>query len=198
MENPPPPSPIIRLPEKPAERIRKHIGLDEPLPPPPPHKKDTTDIHQIGKKYSKLIGQYLDIKPVRKNKPEMDHIYKPLSDMYDKWDNTFRGSEQTKPLPPPPMTPLSRMTVYYRQNAKTVEKDIALLNRVAQRYEERLEEYSKISPVSDGNLKYVYKRATIIYNNWHKIFEETEDVSALASLPTSPEEKIKAYKNGKE
>lgn len=187
-KNPPPPPPKPLSPDK-----RINTGSEEPPAPPKPVKKDTTNLDQIREKYVALIGQYLDIKPVRENVDQMEKIHSEFITIYDNWSNQYED-KNIKKLPPPPPSPEGRINSYYNTHYKTVPKDLEVLNRLTKSYEKRLEEYSKISPISDGNLKYVYKRATVIYNNWYKIFEETEGLKKLTPLPTSPEERIAAYK----
>lgn len=200
--------PLINLYEK-WDTIFRASGKTKPLPPPPPNpydrikgndqnrpeatKKDTVDVKIISTQYTNMLKSYQAIVPNRGNEKELRSLHKNIIVFQNKWANVFEENESLY-AHFIPMNPTDRMLVYYRQHPDTVNRDTTLLNIVAKRYNESLQEYLKISPVSDGNLRYVYKRLTIYYNNWSKIFEETEGVEKLTPLPTIPEERIAAYK----
>jgi hypothetical protein len=184
---PPPPKPV--KPPKPKQQ--------DPPPVPIPADVDSTEYIERAKEYGNQMRAYSNITPSPQNRAELEKSYANLPQLYDQLTSIYRELKKenidVRKVAPPLMNPADRMQVYYRQNWETMEKDTAILNRVSKQYAYLLDKYSQISPVSEGNLKYRYKQLRIMYDNWHKIFEETKGMAKLRPLPSSPETKIKAY-----
>lgn len=151
--------------------------------------------------YIQELKEYANTAPIKENARTLGIMYSQTKIYYNNWIEIFEKSNTDLELPPLPTVAWKRIKAHSDKNSNPRGKYISALKFLRKEYSEQNQKYLKTLPVEKNreHLEALYLMLNQIRNQFtetlarHKrIFEDSQSISPLPSIPMNPLNRIKA------